>query len=133
MATKKKPNSGNPAKRAKQLELRASEHPLARRLFKRIEEGTLLVRDLQPHIAPLGDASITLEQWTWLRGSMAVDLALYAQLTGQPSPIDLIVAAEQERVLIEYDSPDQIISSGAGISAQRLISDGVRGVQAGTD
>lgn len=126
MATKKKPNSGNPAKRAQQLALKASEDPLARRLFRRIEEGTLLVRDLQAHIEPMGESKITLEQWRFLRGSVAVDLALYAQLTGQPSPIDIIVASEQERVLIEYDSPDQIVSSGAGISAQRLVGNGVR-------
>lgn len=105
MATKKKPNSGNPAKRAQQLELKASQHPLAKRLFNRIQEGTLIVQALQQHIAPMGEASITLEQWRYLRGSVAVDLALYAQLTGQPSPIDIIVAAEQERVLIEQTPP----------------------------
>jgi hypothetical protein len=100
MAKKKKPNSGNPQKT-----LPADQHPLAKRLFRRIEEGVFLVRDLQPHIAPLGDASITLEQWAYLRGSMMVDLAMYAQLTGQPSPIDLIIASEQERVLIEIKEP----------------------------
>lgn len=105
MATRKKPNSGNPAKRAQQLELKASQHPLAKRLFRRIEEGTLLVRDLQPHIAPLGEASLTLEQWRFLRGSVVNDLALYAQLTGQASPIDIIINAEQERVLIEQEAP----------------------------
>lgn len=105
MATKKKVNSGNPAKRAQQLELKASQHPLAKRLFRRIEEGTLLVRDLQPHIAPMGEASITLEQWRFLRGSVVNDLALYAQLTGQKSPIDIIIEAEQDRVLIEQDAP----------------------------
>lgn len=105
MSKKRKPNSGNPAKQAETLELQASQHPLAKRLFNRIKEGTLLVRDLQPHIAPMGNASITLEQWRYLRGSMAVDLAIYAQLTGQPSPIDIIVKSEQERVLIEYAEP----------------------------
>jgi hypothetical protein len=105
VATRKKPNSGNPAKRAQQLELKASQHPLAKRLFRRIEEGTLLVRDLQPHIAPLGEASLTLEQWRFLRGSVVNDLALYAQLTGQASPIDIIINAEQERVLIEQEAP----------------------------
>jgi hypothetical protein len=105
LANKKKPNSGNPAKKAQTLELKASQHPLAKRLFRRIEEGTLLVRDLQPHIIPMGEASITLEQWRFLRGSVVNDLALYAQLTGQASPIDIIVNAEQERVLIEQDPP----------------------------
>lgn len=105
MANKKKANSGNPAKKAEQLELKASQHPLAKRMFRRIEEGTLLVRDLQEHIAPMGDASITLEQWSYLRGSMMVDLAIYAQLTGQPSPIDIIIKAEQQRVLIDLDPP----------------------------
>jgi len=57
--------------------------------------------------------------------SVVADLALYAQVTGQPSPIDIIVQAEQERVLIEQETPDQIINSGAGISAQRLIANGV--------
>ena len=125
MANKKKSTSGNPAKRARQLELRASEDPLARRLFRRIEEGTQLVNAFQQHIIPMGDQKITLEQWRYLRGSVVADLALYAQVTGQPSPIDIIVQAEQERVLIEQETPDQIINSGAGISAQRLIANGV--------
>lgn len=105
MSKKKKPASGNPAKQAQQLELKASQHPLAKRLFNRIQEGTLLVQALQQNVAPMGEASITLEQWRYLRGSVAVDLAIYAQLTGQPSPIDIIVKAEQERVLIEQDAP----------------------------
>lgn len=125
MSKKKKTTGGNPAKKAQTLELQASQHPLAKRLYARIAEGTLIVQAFQEHIAPMGDAAITLEQWRYLRGSVAVDLALYAQITGQPSPIDIIVKAEQERVLIEYDSPDQIVSSGAGISAQRLIGNGV--------
>jgi hypothetical protein len=94
---KRKPNSVNPAKQDPHID----QHPLARRLFRRIEEGTLLVRDLQPHIVPLGEASITLEQWRFLRGSVVNDLALYAQLTGKPSPIEMIIKSEQERVLIE--------------------------------
>lgn len=101
MATKRKTNSGNPAK----LALKADQDPLARRLFNRIKEGTLLVQALQAHIAPMGDSKITLEQWRYLRGSVAVDLALYAQLTGQPSPIEIIIKAEQERVLIEQEPP----------------------------
>jgi hypothetical protein len=105
VSTKKKRPGGNPAKQAQTLELKASQHPLAKRLFRRIEEGTLLVRDLQPHIAPLGEASLTLEQWRFLRGSVVNDLALYAQLTGQASPIDIIINAEQERVLIEQEAP----------------------------
>lgn len=105
MATKKKPNSGNPAKKAQQLELQASQHPLAKRLFARIKEGTLLVQAFQDHVIPMGDQAITLEQYRYLRGSVAVDLALYAQITGQPSPIDIIVKAEQDRVLVEQDPP----------------------------
>jgi hypothetical protein len=101
LASKKKPNSGNPAK----LALKSSEHPLAKRLFNRIKEGTLLVQALEPHIVPLGEASITLEQWRYLRGSIVADLALYAQLTGQPSPINIIVQAEQDRVLVEQKPP----------------------------
>lgn len=100
MAKKKKPNSGNPQKT-----LHIDQHPLAKRMYRRIEEGTLIVRDLQQHIVPLGDASITMEQWRFLRGSVINDLALYAQLTGKPSPIDLIIAAEQERVLLEIKEP----------------------------
>jgi hypothetical protein len=101
LATKKKPNSGNPAK----LALQASQHPLAKRLFNRIKEGTLLVQAFQDHIIPMGDQALTLEQWRYLRGSVANDLALYAQITGQPSPIDIIVKAEQDRVLIEQTPP----------------------------
>jgi hypothetical protein len=105
LATKKKVTSGNPAKRAEQLELKASQHPLAKRLFNRIKEGTQLVAAFQDHIIPMGDQALTLEQWRYLRGSVAVDLALYAQITGQPSPIDIIIKAEQERVLIEQNPP----------------------------
>lgn len=94
---KRKPNSVNPAKQT----LHIDEHPLAKRLYRRIEEGTLLVRDLQSHITPMGESTITLEQWRFLRGSVLNDFLLYAQLTGKPSPIDIIVASEQERVLIE--------------------------------
>jgi hypothetical protein len=122
MATKKKANSGNPAK----LALKADADPLAKRLFNRIKEGTLIVQALQNHITPMGDSKITLEQWRYLRGSVVADLAIYAQLTGQPSPIDIIVQAEQERVLVEQESPDQIVNSGAGLSAKRLIADSVR-------
>lgn len=103
MATKKKANSGNPAKQT--LTLKADQHPLAKRLFRRIEEGTLLVQALQANIIPMGEASITLEQWRFLRGSVVADLALYAQLTGQASPIDIIINAEQERVLVEQEPP----------------------------
>jgi hypothetical protein len=107
MSKKKKATGGNPAKQAKTLELKASQHPLAKRLFRRIEEGTLLVRDLQPHLTPMAEADtqITMEQWRFLRGSVVNDLALYAHLTGQESPIEMIIQAEQERVLIEQEPP----------------------------
>ena len=101
MAKKKKPNSGNPAKQT----LKADEHPMAKMLYRRLEEGVKLTHRFQDHIAPLGEALITLEQWRFLRGSVVNDLALYAQITGKPSPIEMIIASEQERVLIEIEEP----------------------------
>lgn len=93
MATKKK--SGSPVpKTAKEL--------IAAKVYKRLVDGVQLTKDLQDHIVPRGDSLITLEQWRYLRGSVVSDLALYAQLTGKPSPIDIIIASEQERALIEF-------------------------------
>jgi hypothetical protein len=95
LATKRKKTSGSPVpKTQRQL--------LAARFYKRLTEGVLLTRDLQDHINPMGECLITLEQWRYLRGSIAADLALYAQLEGKPSPIDIIVKNEQERVLIDF-------------------------------
>jgi hypothetical protein len=96
MSQKKKRPGGNPAK------VRIEEHPIAKAAHRRLEAGVLLTRDLQNHITPMGDCLITLEQWRFLRGSVVADLALYAQITGKPSPIDIIIASEQERVLVEF-------------------------------
>ena len=97
MSQKKKRPGGNPAK-----EKHIDEHPIAKAAHRRLEAGVLLTRDLQKHIEPLGDSLITLEQWRFLRGSVVADLALYAQITGKPSPIEMIIASEQERVLVEF-------------------------------
>lgn len=94
MATKKKPGGSPVPKTQREV--------LAKKLHRRLTDGVLLTRDLQDHIAPLGDSLITLEQWRYLRGSVVADLALYAQIIGKPSPIDIIVASEKERVTIEF-------------------------------
>jgi len=75
---------------------------LAKKVFNRLQEGVYLVKQFQDNITPMGECLITLEQWTWLRGSIAVDMALLAELEGKPSPLDIIIASEQERVLIEF-------------------------------
>lgn len=100
MANKKKPNSGNPQKH-----LKGESHPLARQLFNRIKEGVQLTKKFEAHITPMGDCLITLEQWRYLRGSVVNDLALYAHFTGKPSPIDMIIASEQQKVLVPIDEP----------------------------
>lgn len=64
----------------------------------------ILVRDVQPHIIPMGESLVTLEQYRYLRGSVVADLALYAQITGKPSPIETIIKSEQERVTVEFDA-----------------------------
>jgi hypothetical protein len=95
LATKRKKPSGSPVpKSAREI--------LALKVHKRLAEGVLLTRDLQDHIDPMGERLITLEQWRYLRGSIVSDLALYAQLAGKPSPIDIIVKSEQERALIDF-------------------------------
>lgn len=101
MSKKRKVTKGNPQKT-----LHIDRHPMAKRLYRRLEEGTLLVRDMQPHITPMGESLMSLEQWRWLRGSVINDLAMYAQITGKPSPIDIIIASEQERVLIDIEPPN---------------------------
>ena len=93
MATKKKQTVGNPAKKP---------NPVVDAVYRRLKSGVLLTKDLQDHIAPLGDSLITLEQWRYLRGSVVNDLALYAHLTGKPSPIDLILASEREKVEVDF-------------------------------
>ena len=97
MSTKKKRPGGNPAKT-----ISIEEHPVAKAAYRRLVDGTKLTKDLQDHVIPMGDCLITLEQWTYLRGSVISDLALYAQITGKPSPIDIILASEQQRVLVEF-------------------------------
>lgn len=97
MSTKKKRPGGNPAKT-----ISIEEHPAAKAAYRRLVDGTKLVKDLQDHIEPMGDRLISLEQWRYLRGSVVNDLALYAQITGKPSPIDIIIASEQQRVLIDF-------------------------------
>lgn len=98
MSQKRKRPSGNPAKQVPKID----DHPLARAIYRRLEDGVQLTHKLQSHIAPLGESLITLEQWRFLRGSVINDLALYAHITGKPSPIDMIIASEQERVSIEF-------------------------------
>jgi len=92
--SKKRP-SGNPAPKS-QREI------LAKKVFNRLQEGVALTRDLQDHITPFGDCLITLEQWTYLRGSVVSDLALLAELEGKPSPLDIIIKSEQQKVSIEF-------------------------------
>lgn len=94
-ASKASKKSGSPVPKSKR-EL------LAKKLFSRLQEGVLLTREFQDHITPMGDSLITLEQWRYLRGSIAVDMALLAQLEGKPSPLEIIIKSEQERVLIEF-------------------------------
>lgn len=93
MTQRKKRTGGNPAKKS---------DPLADAVYRRLTSGVALTKELQDHIAPMGDCRITLEQWRWLRGSVVCDLALYAHLTGKASPIDMIVASEQERVQVDF-------------------------------
>lgn len=100
MATKKKATVGNPQKH-----LKGENHPLARQLFNRIKEGVQLTKKFEGHVAPMGESLITLEQWRYMRGSVVADLALYAHLTGKPSPIDMILASEQQKVLVPIDEP----------------------------
>lgn len=75
---------------------------LAKKIFNRLQEGVHLVKQFQDNVEPMGESLITLEQWRYLRGSIAVDMAILAQLEGKPSPIDIIIASEQERVLIDF-------------------------------
>lgn len=93
MAQKKKSTSGNPAKKV---------DPLADSVYRRLTSGVRLTKELQDHIAPMGDSRITLEQWRYLRGSVVCDLALYAHLTGKPSPIDLILASDREAEKVDF-------------------------------
>lgn len=93
-ASNRSKKSGSPVPKSKR-EL------LANKLFGRLQEGVMLTREFQDHIAPMGDSLITLEQWRYLRGSIAADMALLAQLEGKPSPLEIIIKSEQERVLIE--------------------------------
>lgn len=93
MTQKKKRSSGNPAKQT---------DPIADAVYRRLQAGVLLTRDLQNHIEPMGDSRITLEQWRFLRGSVICDLALYAQLTGKPSPIDIILQNAQQSVMVDF-------------------------------
>jgi hypothetical protein len=93
--SKKKSRGGSPVPKTK-------KELLAKKLFNRLQEGVLLTREFQDHVAPMGESLITLEQWRYLRGSIAVDMALLAQLEGKPSPLEIIIKSEQERVLIEF-------------------------------
>lgn len=94
LATKKKSGGSPIPKTAKEV--------IAAKVYRRLVDGVQLTKDLQDHVAPMGDSLITLEQWRYHRGSVVSDLALYAQLSGKPSPIDIIVASEKERALIEF-------------------------------
>lgn len=95
MSASKRSKSGSPVpKTEKEL--------LAKKLFNRLQEGVALVKQFQDNVEPMGESLITLEQWRYLRGSVAVDMALLAQLEGKPSPLDIIIKSEQERVLIEF-------------------------------
>ncbi|QPX62528.1 hypothetical protein SEA_TRUCKEE_64 [Arthrobacter phage Truckee] len=93
--SKKKSSGGSPIPKT-QREI------LAKKIFNRLQEGVALVKEFQDNVAPMGESLITLEQWRYLRGSIAVDMAILAQLEGKPSPIDIIIKSEQERVLIEF-------------------------------
>ncbi|QFG13675.1 hypothetical protein PBI_SHEPARD_68 [Arthrobacter phage Shepard] len=75
---------------------------LAKKLFNRLQEGVALTKEFQDNVEPMGESLITLEQWRYLRGSIVADMALLAQLEGKPSPIDIIVASEQERASVEF-------------------------------
>ena len=75
---------------------------LAKKVFNRLQEGVALTAEFQAHIVPMGEELITLEQWTYLRASIVADMALLAELEGKPSPLDIIIKSEQERVLIEF-------------------------------
>lgn len=75
---------------------------LSKKLFNRLQEGVYLVQQFQDNVEPMGECLITLEQWRYLRGSIAVDMALLAQLEGKPSPLEIIIKSEQERVMIEF-------------------------------
>jgi hypothetical protein len=100
MTQKKKRPGGNPQKQP-----HIDEHPMAKQLYRRLQEGVQLTHKFQDHVEPRGDCLITLEQWRFLRGSVVNDLALYAHITGKPSPINMIVESEQQRVLIEIEEP----------------------------
>lgn len=95
MSASKRSKSGSPVPKS-QKEI------LAKKLFNRLKEGVALTREFQDHVAPMGESLITLEQWRYLRGSIVSDMALLAQVTGKPSPIDIIIKSEQERVLIDF-------------------------------
>lgn len=101
MATKKKTTKGNPQKASQKMD----NHPMAKMLYRRLEEGVKLTHKFQDHIEPMGECLITLEQWRFLRGSVINDLAMYAHITGKGSPIDMIIESEQQRVLIEIEEP----------------------------
>jgi hypothetical protein len=94
LSASKRSKSGSPVPKSK-------KELLAKKLYNRLQEGVALTREFQDHVAPMGEALITLEQWRYLRGSIVSDMALLAQLEGKPSPIDIIVKSEQERVLVE--------------------------------
>lgn len=94
MSASKRSKSGSPVPKTKR-------EILAKKLYNRLQEGVALTREFQDHVAPMGESLITLEQWRYLRGSIVSDMALLAQLEGKPSPIDIIVKSEQERVLVE--------------------------------
>lgn len=93
MSASRKSKYGNPARKV---------DPLVDAVYKRLVSGVKLTGELEPHITPLGRSLITLEQWRYLRGSVVSDMALYAHLTGKPSPIDIIVKSEQARVEVEF-------------------------------
>lgn len=95
MSALKRSKSGSPVPKTK-------KELLAKKLYNRLQEGVLLTREFQDHIAPMGECLITLEQWRYLRGSIAVDMALLAQIEGKPSPLEIIIKSEQERVLINF-------------------------------
>lgn len=95
MSASKRSKTGSPIPKTK-------KELLAKKVFNRLQEGVALTAEFQAHIVPMGDSLITLEQWTYLRGSIVADMALLAALEGKPSPLDIIIKSEQERVLIEF-------------------------------
>jgi hypothetical protein len=95
LSASKRSKSGSPIPKSK-------KELLAKKLYNRLQEGVALTREFQDHVAPMGESLITLEQWRYLRGSIVADMALLAQLEGKPSPIDIIVASEQERALVQF-------------------------------